>query len=145
MTEPPREDLLAEGAKQARIQGVEPEQAGVYAQGWAAAMATAGRAIDGPSRDRVVQRIVNAIETAANDEASDLAEAVYKAIQPLLSNVLWWRDSARQERDQLRERILKVREALHIADSEDRTDWQRGYRAAAERALAVLDGEGEKA
>ncbi|WP_405019577.1 hypothetical protein OHV05_24575 [Kitasatospora sp. NBC_00070] len=34
-----------------------------------------------------------------------------------------------------------VRNALHIADAADVTDWQRGYRAAAERALAALNGQ----
>lgn len=37
--------------------------------------------------------------------------------------------------------IERVRHAVHIADTDDRTDWQRGYRACTERALAALDGE----
>lgn len=36
-------------------------------------------------------------------------------------------------------RLDHVRSAVHIADDEDVTDWQRGYRACAERALTALD------
>lgn len=36
-------------------------------------------------------------------------------------------------------RTLAVRAAIHIADDHDVTDWQRGYRACAERVLAALD------
>lgn len=35
--------------------------------------------------------------------------------------------------------VARVRAAVHIADEQDVTDWQRGYRACAERALAALD------
>jgi hypothetical protein len=35
--------------------------------------------------------------------------------------------------------IARVRAAVHIADDEDVTDWQRGYRACAVNALAALD------
>lgn len=35
--------------------------------------------------------------------------------------------------------LARVREAVHIADPDDATDWQRGYRACAERAHAALD------
>jgi hypothetical protein len=35
--------------------------------------------------------------------------------------------------------IASVRAAVHIADDEDVTDWQRGYRACAVNALAALD------
>lgn len=30
---------------------------------------------------------------------------------------------------------------LHVEDAVDVTDWQRGYRACAERAVAALDGK----
>jgi hypothetical protein len=41
---------------------------------------------------------------------------------------------------QLPVRLAAVRAAVHIADDEDVTDWQRGYRACANRVLAALDG-----
>jgi hypothetical protein len=43
------------------------------------------------------------------------------------------------ERDQLQAALARVRRAVHIADAEDRTDWQRGYRACANRVTAELD------
>lgn len=49
--QPSRDDLLAEGANQARIHGVDPEQARVYAQGWADAMGRADRALDEMDRE----------------------------------------------------------------------------------------------
>lgn len=48
---PSREELLAEGRKQARIHGVDPEHACLYAQGWAAAMGRADRALDEMERE----------------------------------------------------------------------------------------------
>lgn len=35
--------------------------------------------------------------------------------------------------------VARIRAAVHIADDQDVTDWQRGYRACAERAIAALD------
>lgn len=35
--------------------------------------------------------------------------------------------------------IARVRAAIHIADAEDVTDWQRGYRACANRVVSELD------
>jgi hypothetical protein len=35
--------------------------------------------------------------------------------------------------------IERVRAAVHIADDEDTTDWQRGYRACSVNALRALD------
>jgi hypothetical protein len=47
---PSREELLGEGRIQARIHGVDPACAQVYAEGWAAAMARADRAIEEAQR-----------------------------------------------------------------------------------------------
>lgn len=47
------------------------------------------------------------------------------------------------ERDAAEAAITRVRGAIHVADDTDVTDWQRGYRACAERALAALDGPKE--
>lgn len=35
--------------------------------------------------------------------------------------------------------LARIREAAHIADDEDVTDWQRGYRACADRIRAALE------
>lgn len=35
--------------------------------------------------------------------------------------------------------IDSIREAVFIADADDRTEWQRGYRACAELVVATLD------
>lgn len=35
--------------------------------------------------------------------------------------------------------LARVRAAVHIADDEDVTDWQRGYRACAVNAIRALD------
>jgi hypothetical protein len=43
------------------------------------------------------------------------------------------------ERDQAQAAIERVRAAVHIADDEDRTDWQRGFRACSVVALGALD------
>lgn len=50
MTDPTREQMLDEGRKQARINGVVPLFADVYAAGWAAATARADRAIEEAQR-----------------------------------------------------------------------------------------------
>lgn len=145
MTDPGLRDLvIAEGLKQARIHGVDMECAEVYADGWAAALYAAQPAV------------------AERERELSLARRELGRLRVEVSNAHYWRDTARADRDvaqrelaglkeririrdetirDLRGDIAKVREALHIADAEDHTDWQRGYRAAAERGLAVLDGE----
>jgi hypothetical protein len=46
----------------------------------------------------------------------------------------------RAERAERAEAALNaIRAAVHIADPDDLTDWQRGYRACSNRAIAVLD------
>jgi hypothetical protein len=45
---------------------------------------------------------------------------------------------------QLPVRLAAVRAAVHIADDEDVTDWQRGYRACANRVLAAFGGPAEQ-
>ncbi|MFF2520192.1 hypothetical protein [Streptomyces sp. NPDC058086] len=44
-----------------------------------------------------------------------------------------------QGREELFAVIRRVRTAVHVADDRDVTDWQRGYQACSERALAALD------
>lgn len=44
------------------------------------------------------------------------------------------------DREQLAAAITRITAAAHVADDEDVTDWQRGYRACADRVLAALDG-----
>lgn len=44
-----------------------------------------------------------------------------------------------RELEQVRAEVQRVRDAIHVADNEDVTDWQRGYRACSERALNALD------
>jgi hypothetical protein len=39
---------------------------------------------------------------------------------------------------EMRDLERRVRAAVHVADEEDVTDWQRGYRACAERVIAAL-------
>lgn len=50
MTEISREAMLEDGRKQARIHGVDPACAPLYAEGWAAAMALADRAVEEAQR-----------------------------------------------------------------------------------------------
>lgn len=48
-------------------------------------------------------------------------------------------DRVRQQLGTAETRIAAVRAAVHVADAEDVTDWQRGYRACSDHALAALD------
>lgn len=40
--------------------------------------------------------------------------------------------------EQMRDAIIGAVHAVHIADDEDVTDWQRGYRSAADNALRAI-------
>lgn len=81
-------------------------------------------------------------QIVANQQlARELAELRSNVVpQVLYDNLKQLRDEARSEVQVLQERIRKALKAGHIADAEDRTDWQRGYRAAAERILFFLSG-----
>ena len=50
-------------------------------------------------------------------------------------------DALASQRDGHARTIDRVRHAVRIADAEDATDWQRGYRACSERALTALDDQ----
>jgi hypothetical protein len=71
------------------------------------------------------QRIAQAIRDTPARYPDDIATAVHAAIQPEL---------ARAEAA-----ITRVRNAVHVADDEDVTDWQRGFRACSVVALQALD------
>jgi hypothetical protein len=78
---PSREDLLAEGAKQARIHGVGPECARVYAQGWAQAKRDAqGRVADLERQLRKLQSHVTRMENAIANLTPDGGDEVLAAI-----------------------------------------------------------------
>lgn len=62
-----------------------------------------------------------------------IARAAWREVQPEL-------DQLRAEVERLRAAVQRARDAAHIADAEDITDWQRGYRACADRFTAALDG-----
>lgn len=51
-----------------------------------------------------------------------------------------WRrgDGWKSRAEQAEAAIERVRAALHVADEDDVTDWQRGYRACSRHALAAL-------
>lgn len=49
-----------------------------------------------------------------------------------------WR-TEQQRADQLAATFYRIRRTIHIADAEDATDWQRGYRACVNRVTAELD------
>ncbi|MFD8315916.1 hypothetical protein [Kitasatospora purpeofusca] len=59
-----------------------------------------------------------------------------------------WRLAQEQERvrglrrglEAVRRQRDAVHDAVHVADEDDVTDWQRGYRACAERAVSALNG-----
>lgn len=46
--------------------------------------------------------------------------------------------------DALYDQLDHVRTAVHVADTEDVTDWQRGYRACSDMALTALNGPKEQ-
>jgi hypothetical protein len=69
----------------------------------------------------------------AEAKARDLdgaADVAVRAIQLM--------NQAGAERDEARSLLELVREAVAIADPDDVTDWQRGYRACADRVLNTL-------
>lgn len=56
--------------------------------------------------------------------------------------LLGLRCGIQEERRRHRATIGRVRAAVHVADAMDVTDWQRGYRACSERALAAIRRSG---
>lgn len=91
MSELSREDLLAEGAKQARIHGVSPECARVYAQGWAEATRAARERIAELERQR--QAVLDACNEADKPVkcrhcGPDIVAGDWSCMQ--CNNTGWW-------------------------------------------------------
>jgi hypothetical protein len=77
------------------------------------------------------------------DEASSAAlpEGRDEAIVAHFRLYLQWCHQ-RERADSAEATVQRGRDAIHIADADDITDWQRGYRALANRVSAALDGGG---
>lgn len=151
---PSREDLLAEGANQARIHGVDPEYAGVYGEGWAQATRDAQARLAELEADNA--QLLKQVKRA-NDIAKRSGEYAREVGE--------YRDEAWAARDLLRARIRNVREMAGDAevaisrgclcrcgcepgshcDKHDFGCWKpMGWSLDPAAVLAVLDEEGEE-
>ncbi|MFE9738854.1 hypothetical protein [Streptomyces sp. NPDC006477] len=83
-------------------------------------------------RDAVIAQLKlrSEIAEAKARELDGAADIAVRAIQLM--------NAAGAERDAARATVERVQDAVHIADDADVTDWQRGYRACADRVLAAL-------
>ncbi|WP_282203918.1 hypothetical protein [Kitasatospora fiedleri] len=80
-------------------------------------------------------------------DAEELHEATRQAYAAARAEkyAAWREEAVQRRRAETAEACLSaVREAAHVADEHDVTDWQRGYRACAERVLAVLSRDPDK-
>lgn len=93
-----------------------------------------------------------ACECETVEVATEVAEQILAAMEERKTR-FWWEvldavpdgagrcadDPWKRRAEQAEAAVVRVREAAHIADADDVTDWQRGYRACSERLLAALD------
>lgn len=85
------------------------------------------------------QRQEMAAERYAWQERGDRAEARLAHLQTTSEAAGRLLTRTTDERDQLRDAVDRVRAVVHVADDEDVTDWQRGFRACSVAALRALD------
>ena len=76
------------------------------------------------------------LDERGENVATEIREVPLKTEPPA-----WWRPYEKPTREQLLATLERVRLAVFIADDEDVTDWQRGFRACAGRVLFEIDGE----
>ncbi|MEU5608419.1 hypothetical protein AB0H03_06625 [Streptomyces sparsogenes] len=81
---------------------------------------------------------------AVRDREMEQLRTELAAAQRELTTSETARAHLRAVRDRLAAAITRVTAAVHVADDEDVTVWQRGYRACTDRVLAALDGPAAK-
>lgn len=93
---------------------------------------------------RVIRCEVFALTDDGKHQLDDRRENVATEIRevPLKTDPpAWWQPYEKPTREQLLATLERVRRAVFIADDEDVTDWQRGFRACAGRVLFEIDGK----
>lgn len=98
-------------------------------------------------RDRHVDQLRQRLELAEHFH-QDIASVQQRADR-LAAELTGWRNlaaehqqatiAAHERADQYAATLTRIRRTIHIADAEDATDWQRGYRACANRVTTELD------